>query len=246
MNYCKLIIIFIFISFKSTSQNYEVVYSLKKVKKPPVNYENPNSVKFYNKFIKFLEKNSKEFDIKVICSNNKYYIVNHDQLFIKSNNPHFYSALYGLIGLKQNLYFDKNYVYQYNFTNKNITKTKHSIVNYNIENKIINVKGYDCLKAKPNNLTEYNLGSKISNLRIWFSPDINIKGGPTQFGNLPGLIIALENQFVRLEIDYIKEINTNFMDLDEFMDDKEVITFENAQEYYKDFRDNIEKDFSNN
>ncbi|WP_454245065.1 hypothetical protein [Psychroflexus sp. MBR-150] len=93
--------------------------------------------------------------------------------------------------------------------------------------------------------TDYNLGYNSVGLKAWFTNDINIKGGPTPYGNVPGLIVSLENQFVKFELTNIKETQKEFPKITDFISEYKVYSFEDAEKYHRKVGKMIESNYKN-
>lgn len=223
------------------AQNYEVIYKIVEVKK--IEYGNDLSLKEINsrkQDLEELKKYANDFKLKIICNSNSYHFSVPDKLNTDMNTNPFLKIVYlGNMGLDENFLFLENFKYYSNSVNPYVTKTNHNIISWKIVNSDLSIKGYNCFEALPIVNTKANLGLSVMGLKVWFSNQFNLKCGPTRYGNLPGFIVALENKYVRFELDGIKETNRKIIKLDKFLGRKSIKTFEEAEEFQKNIGDMI-------
>jgi GLPGLI family protein len=92
------------------------------------------------------------------------------------------------------------------------------------EQKIIN--GYTCFKAVRNKFLRLKQKNSVHVIEAWYCPAIPIKNGPKEFGDLPGLILELQDDkitFLASKIELgsdlkliIKEVNSKTISETEF------------------------------
>lgn len=235
----------VFIINFSFSQTFKIEYEISNYKdieiKENLNQTQINILKRWQKEIKEV---GQKIDITVFSDRNTYYYIIPDFLDTDKTLSNSYKRTLNLgkLGLNENIYFTKDSVFYHFNTDKFITKSDHSLVKWEIhkEKKIIN--GYECFKATPVTKPDVDLGFQTV-LSVWFCPDLNIKGGPTIFGDLPGLIVSLEGKYVTYEVVKITETNSKLMSIEEFKGDKSIFSFEDAEKYHKKAGKMIESNF---
>lgn len=114
-------------------------------------------------------------------------------------------------GYKNPVYYDKaKKEYKYNNFASPIVNEKEFLIIYKDsigwtllnETKIIN--NYTCYKAT-SLVPVYKINDvSFTTITAWYCPQIAINYGPLTFGNLPGLIFELQNQYSSLVIDKIE------------------------------------------
>jgi len=237
----------IFIINFSFSQTFKIEYAISKYKDIEVK-ENLNQTQI--NILKSWQKELKEFgekiSISVYSDKINYYYSIPDFLNSDKSSLNNYKRILNLtkLGLNENIYFTKDSVFYHFNTDKFITNSDHSLVKWKIlkEKKIIN--GYECVKALPVTKPDVDLEYQTI-LNVWFCPGLNIKGGPTIFGNLPGLIVSIEGKYVIYELVKITESNSKILSLEEFKGDKPIFSFEDAKKYHKKVGKMIESNFRN-
>jgi GLPGLI family protein len=95
-----------------------------------------------------------------------------------------------------NLFYEEVKSYGTNQKNFIAAKTKYTDWEITQEKKII--LGYECFKATCVLMVDYgdNDINTLYPLTAWYCPDLKYSYGPKCFGNLPGLIMELENNLV--------------------------------------------------
>jgi GLPGLI family protein len=92
------------------------------------------------------------------------------------------------------------------------------------EQKIIN--GYTCFKATREKLLRLKQRNQVHIVQAWYCPAIPVRNGPKEFGDLPGLILELQDDKItylatKIELDgnlklMIKEVNQKLILEDDF------------------------------
>jgi GLPGLI family protein len=96
-----------------------------------------------------------------------------------------------------------------------------------------NILGYKCYKAFfHTDVPLLKRATMMTPIYAWFTPEISLRGGPTYFGNLPGLILELEAKSVHFIASSINKTDKKLKKID--LEGKEVISFiENEKRYMK-------------
>jgi GLPGLI family protein len=94
-------------------------------------------------------------------------------------------------------------------------------------------------KAEAKKIDNYKFVNK--DLVFFFDPTINLNSGPFVFGNLPGLILKLENINLTFELVSISKTNLEIPSLEKFVKNKPVITFKEARAFHKKVSNSILK-----
>jgi GLPGLI family protein len=106
-------------------------------------------------------------------------------------------------------FYDKNFCYNFSsesfVTKKNEYLIKSEINDkWNITTDTLTVNGYKCYKAISEVVVEHK-GKTFKHDKIaWFCPEIPSKFGPKDSGNLPGLILFLEESGIIFKLKSIK------------------------------------------
>lgn len=232
----KLIPFLLLSIFASYGQNYKLSYEIVEYYDIPVDSKFTEGQKRRIKAWKRdFQDIGKDLKINIISNGNSYYYKLTSVLSSDNNrNPYKRPAVLGKLGLYENVYFKGDSTFYHYNTSKFVTKVNHDLLNWQITGNTQLIDGFLCYEAKSMVLEEYNLGFHASSLIAWFCPDLNIKGGPTRFGDLPGLIITLQNKFIKIKLSELKEVEDELMiPLKEFCDKKEIYNFNKAQEYHE-------------
>lgn len=247
MKHSLNILLFLIIQISLYSQTYELTYEIIEVKKYefPENFDERHK-RIMNSYLKDINDYAKNFKLNILAKNNQYFYKIDDRLPIESMSQEYKQVTtLSKIGLSQNLFFDSSSVYYYNNTDKFITKSDLDLLEWNITGNKKRIKNYNCYEICPEIITDYNLGYNSVGLKAWFTNDINIKGGPTPYANVPGLIVSLENQFVKYELTNIKETQKEFPKISDFTSGYKVYSFENAEKYHRKVGKMIESNYKN-
>lgn len=208
------------------SQNLQVFYDIK-IKKDALNYDKQekNSY-FYGMYIQ-AQKDINNYPMEFIISHEGYSIDFSQSLEVEKEIqklPVPKSITLAFVGLKTINYNDGNNTY---ITNDNKTVTSHDLRklgSWEISQKTKNILGYTCYKAYfSSEVEEIKKSSMITPEYAWFTNEIPMNGGPTIFGNLPGLILEIETKACTIKANLIKETNKDLKKIN--FDNKEIITF---------------------
>lgn len=232
---------FIGISLNSISQNFLAKYEISEFKENISDDKlSRDRIERHKKRIKELKNYSNDFQLIVTCNASNYFFKIPEKLD-KGNysNPYLRLLYLGYLGLDEAFYYSNSTHYYTNNIESFVTKCNNDIISWKIDTKMVIVSGYNCYSATPVINTEANLGPTVKDLKVWFTNDISLKGGPTRYGNLPGLIVALENNFVRFQLTELKETNKKMPTFDEFLNNKTIQTFEETNSYYKKLGENL-------
>jgi GLPGLI family protein len=236
-----VILFFICFSLKSVSQNFQSTYKIIEFKEQVYSDKlSPKKLEMNKSNFKELIKFCNNFELLVTCNSNNYFFYIPEKLDSDNySNPYLRLLYLGYLGLDEAFYYDNSHHYYTNNMESFVTKSKNDIISWEINNDVVIISGYKCYSATPSINSKNELGYSVKNLKVWFTNEINIKGGPTRFGNLPGLIVALENSYVRFELTELEETNKKIPTLDEFLNKKTIQTFEETNSYYKKLRENV-------
>ncbi|QTY27286.1 GLPGLI family protein [Flavobacterium sp. CS20] len=244
----KLFFVITFFLFNITfSQNYLAKYNIVEIKKLKLNKKKDSQ---YNYVIKRMNNQISEYSnslsIEIICNKNDYFYKIPNRLSIDENKNQYYktSALSN-IGIDENLLVLKNKIYFYYETDKFVTVLDEDVIDWHFTGKKKKIGNYNCIRVIPEFKENIKLGRKSKDISLWICPEINLKGGPFRFGNLPGLIVMMENSIAKFKLVELKETNQNIINLEEFTDNRKIISYMKAQEYQKKVGKMIESKFKN-
>lgn len=232
----KYILVFAIInSFFGNSQNYKLKYKVTEFKE--LNESDYSSKKKYLNFqqeFNLAKRYLKTIEIDVIITKKGHYYQIEKKLENDfSPNPFLASLFIGYAGLKDNFYYHNNDSYYYAPDETFITKLGHSNYSWEILPKQISKQGYDCFKANFINVSDLKEDFSSNGLKIFFTQDLNINAGPTIFANVPGLIIELENKFLKINLVEITNYKDTVLTFNDFKGDKDILNHDKAQDYYK-------------
>jgi GLPGLI family protein len=231
----KFIFAFLFITSLCYNQNYELEYEI-------IEFKELKESDFPNKdnYISFLEefKLVKRFlkGKKVYVYTDKgghYYKVINSLKSDFSPNPYLSTLFLSYAGLKENFYYQNGNTFYYNSLSPFVTRLDKDDYQWQILRDGISVNGYDCIEAVLNNSSNAKVDISSDNLKILFTNDFGISAGTTVFANIPGVIVMLENKFLKLKLSSIKPYNGKILMFDKFIDNKKVLNHTEAQDYYK-------------
>jgi GLPGLI family protein len=110
-------------------------------------------------------------------------------------------------------------------------------LNWTLSNETKNIAGYTCYKAT-STFTDYNfLKNPITEVMVWYCPEINISLGPKKLGGLPGLILESTERGVTISISKITLNTKNKIDFNLPFETKEIT----PKEYKKLLDDYIDE-----
>lgn len=230
----NLFFLFFFFTNFIFSQNLDVKYDID-IK----NLQDKNKIKtqgYLKSIFTQSQKDIKNYPLEFIINSNGYSIDFSNSLQVDPETQRKYVSKFmvlGFIGLDILVYNDGKISYTYN---------NGEIINsYDIENlgyweitkEIKNILGYSCYKAYfKTDVPEVKRASLIMPKYAWFSTEIPIKGGPTIFGNLPGLILELETKVAHFKATSIQETDKKLKKIN--FKDKKIMTFIESERYHID------------
>lgn len=228
-------IICLFLINSVFSQNYKAEYIITDVKKPQINDSLSYSYKNLMKYnLKVINEFSKVLKINIISTSDRHYF-QIDEIMAKSDDYTINNKLiFALMDIYQNVYFDGSSTYYYFNSDKFVTKIESDDIEWKIKNGYSKtISGYECLLAVPVNNTEINFGPNLSQLKVWFCPDINLSSSPLIYGKLPGMLIALENKHIKLQLSNLEITDDSVISLNKFIDGKDIYSLDEANEYHE-------------
>lgn len=104
---------------------------------------------------------------------------------------------------------DLEYSYGYDLDKEYVVKFNNSSVSWEITSESKIILGFKCFKAIPSYLNFSNSEKKGFPTAVWFAPELNKKGGPTLYFDLPGLILETESKIVKIIATNISETNAS-------------------------------------
>lgn len=135
------------------------------------------------------------------------------------------------LGLDIKLYNDHNKTYSYNGNDLIKSFNLLELGYWKITKQNKKILGYSCYKAYYNtDESELKNASILIPKYAWFTTEIPMQGGPTIFGNLPGLILELETKAAHFISTSIQETSKELTKID--FTNKKVMTFIESQKYY--------------
>ncbi len=231
----KFLFVFLFVTSLCYNQNYVLEYKIVEFKelKESDFPSKDNYINFQEEFklVKRFLKGKKVFVYKV--QGGHYYQVVDSLESDFSPNPYLSTLFLGYAGLKENFYCQNGNTYYYNSLSPFVTKLDKDDYQWKILRDGILVNGYDCIEAELVNSSNAKVDISSDNLKILFTNDLGISAGTTVFANIPGVIVKLENKFLKLKLSSIKPYKGKILLFDEFIDEKKVLNHSDAQDYYK-------------
>jgi GLPGLI family protein len=136
----------------------------------------------------------------------------------------------------------------YNIDQKSYTENEFHIVEFDLNSlsewtltdEIKTIIGFKCFKAIFNIKVDYLKDSMLIPIYAWYTPDLNFKGGPTIFGNLPGPILELKTKFATFKAISVQETKKSPKKLS--FKSKRIMTFMESEKFFKKI---YEKQFGN-
>jgi hypothetical protein len=199
-----------------------------------------NQKMIIKKMFNDLRKDAKGFKIKINTDGENYYWKIDNGLTLGESNYSLLSS-YFMFGIYENVYYTDGLVYFYNNNDNFITKANiTSLLEWSSKTSdFVYINDRKCLELIGKNISDVNLGFKALKLKCWIDTNSAIIGGPTIFGNVPGTIIALENKFVRYELDKTKTYSNDMLSLKEFLGNKKILTIDEAEKYHKSLSESL-------
>lgn len=208
------------------SQNIEVNYNITIVDKSE-SKENPKKTGYYKAIFEQSKKDIQNYPMEFIVNESGYSIdfsnsIQVDREFQKVRVSKFMAL--GFIGLDLIIFNDGNYSYTDNNKGYITSHDINKLGDWRITNETKEIIGYTCYKAYfSTNNSELKRASIIMPRFAWFTTDIPLSGGPTLFGNLPGLILELETKSAHFVARNIKNTKKKLKKID--LENKKIITF---------------------
>lgn len=206
-------IIFLVLSISSyvAAQNTEVVYQAKFTAVP--NYDNltdiaPSELERAKSISKQLANTVEKQIIRLVSDSNSFILTVEDQMGI---DEEVISSKVGrsVLNLYSFVYSNNDEFSFGNDTDKSeIIKFNNESVSWKITSESKDILGFKCFKAIAS-YPSFSLEQKRGLPTIaWFSPELNRKGGPLVYSNLPGLILEVKSDaatITAMEISETKE-----------------------------------------
>lgn len=193
----------------SFSQNIEVIYHAKFVGVPSLSIEDmkPEEVRLANTIGKKLINTVEKQKIILISNQNSFILKVEEQMDIDVESM---SSIIGrsVLNLYSYIYADDEVSsYGYDLGLENIVRFSNDSVSWEITGESKEILGFNCFKAIPNykNFTEDQKRGLPT--AAWFTPEINKKGGPLVYFDLPGLILEVESKLTSITAIEISQTN---------------------------------------
>jgi GLPGLI family protein len=208
------------------SQNIEVDYDVTIIDRSE-SKEKPKKTGYYKAIFEQSKKDILNYPMEFIVNENGYSIdfsnsIQVDREFQKVRVSKFMAL--GFIGLDILIFNDGNYSYTDNNKGYITSHDINKLGNWKITNETKEINGYTCYKAYfSTNNSELKRANIIMPRFAWFTTDIPLSGGPTLFGNLPGLILELETKSAHFVATNIKNTKKKLKKIN--LENKKIITF---------------------
>ena len=193
-------ILFLMGSF-TFSQNVKVTYEAKFIAVPDTEYlkELPPSGLERNMRMGRKIANSVEKQMIVLLSNDTSFVLTVEEqmdLDIESMSS---SVGRSVLNLYSYVYAkDDTSSYGYDLGKEHIVQFSNSSVSWEITGEPKDILGFKCFKAIPNYKNFSEDRKRGLPTQIWFTPEINKKGGPLVYFDVPGLILEVESKLVKI------------------------------------------------
>ena len=193
------------------SQNVQAIITYKK-KVSQFSFKNSGRDSLYvvkrNSFLKEIFEKANEFEYLLDVNNEE------SQFYIKErlslNNDAFSSTAANIGGTKGVFYVN---ISSREILNEKISYGQKFMVSSSLDNhkwtitsETKKIKGYTCFKATSIRIVENNKGVFKHPVEAWFTTEIPLNFGPAGYGGLPGLILDIEFQNIRI---YCSKIELN-------------------------------------
>ena len=183
------------------SQNVKVTYEAKFIAVPDTEYlkELPPSGLERNMRMGRKIANSVEKQMIVLLSNDTSFVLTVEEqmdLDIESMSS---SVGRSVLNLYSYVYAkDDTSSYGYDLGKEHIVQFSNSSVSWEITGEPKDILGFKCFKAIPNYKNFSEDRKRGLPTQIWFTPEINKKGGPLVYFDVPGLILEVESKLVKI------------------------------------------------
>lgn len=226
-------------------QNVDVNYDIK-IKSDIFDFKKYNesdSPNYLKSIYVQAQKDINNYPIEFIATKNGYSIDFSNSLQVDREMqkiPVSKFMVLGFIGLDISMYYDGQYIYSDN--NNEIIKVYDlkKLSSWRITNKKKEILGYSCYKANfTSDVPEVRRAALMMPKHAWFTNEIPISGGPTIFGNLPGLILELETKAAHFVATSIQKTNRELKKID--LKGRKVMSFIESERYHNDMMEDIIK-----
>lgn len=227
--------------FFMSSQNYKLKYRITEFKElKESDFSNKKIYMNIKQEFNLAKRYLKTIEINVITvKDGHYYQIEKNLENDASPNPFLASLFIGYAGLKDNFYYYRNDSYYYSIDEPFLTKLRHDNYNWEILPKQVSKKGYECFEAKFINATDLKVDFSSDGLKIFFTQELGLNAGPTIFSNVPGLIVEVENKYLKLSLVEITHYTDTVLTFNDFKNSKKVLNHNEVQEYYKKLHENL-------
>lgn len=245
MGYKSIFICVLLLSSSIFCQTLEVTYDIE-IKQDGITDNNKKNEIGFN-YLKSMydqaRKDINNYPMEFLISNNEYSIDFSQSLEIDNEMQKIITpkkVTLGFIGLNETIYNNENTSYTL-YNNIVTSYNLKNLTSWEITNESKKILGYNCLKAYfKTNIPELKRVTMITPRYAWFTTEIPLKGGPTIFGNLPGLILELNTKLASFKAISIQQTNKQIKNID--FKDKKIMSFIETEKYYKN---TMEKEIKN-
>jgi GLPGLI family protein len=196
----KIIYILFLVGSLSFSQNIEVIYEAKFIAVPNSEPKNisPEDLKLAKTVSQKIANSVENQKIVLIASESSFILTVEEQMNVDNESM---GSIVGrsVLNLYSYIYTSEvDYSYGNDLGKENVIKFSNHSVIWEITRESKDILGFNCLKATPNynNFSENRKRGLPTS--VWFTPEINKMGGPSVYHNLPGLILEVESELVRI------------------------------------------------
>lgn len=218
-------------------QTLEVEYDYKITKKAleivKKEHENDN---FLKSLIIQAQKDIKNYPMDFLISNDGYSIDFSQSMQVDSEFQKFpisKSLALANVGLDIYTYNTQNTSYTTNNNNKIVSHDLEKLSSWKITKEAKKILGHNCYKAYfYTDIPELKRAALIMPKYAWFTTEIPMQGGPTIFGNLPGLILELETKAAHFIATSIKKTDKEVKKID--LNNEKIMSFVQSERYYID------------
>lgn len=225
----KFLTILFFFNFIVFSQSFEVNYKIS-TKGDAIDSEKSN---YFTKFYNQARKDILNYPMEFIISDNGYHIdfskaMQVDSEYQKIPTPK--SLTLSLMGFSEKIYYENKVTYKVK-DDLIIKYELDKLCKWNITNETKTILGYKCYKA----FFETDLQSLKKKILaiptyVWFTPELPVSGGPTIYGNVPGLILQYESKVMSILAEKVSRSNKMVEKIN--LENRKVMTFIESEKYY--------------
>jgi GLPGLI family protein len=195
----------------SFSQNVEVTYEAKFIAVPDsesIKKLSPSDLAMTMRMSQKLAKSVEKQQMVLIANDTSFVLTVEEQMDLEIESMssavgrsvlHLYSYVYAK---------DNTSSYGYDVGKEYIVQFSNSSVSWEITIESKDILGFKCFKAVPDYKYITEDQKKGLPTHVWFTPQINKKGGPTVYFDVPGLILEVESKNVRITAIEISETDT--------------------------------------